>query len=73
MEKQYNPLESWRGSRDFYTAASLLQLSPFGYWALEKYPWDSPVNSDDIIRISQVTHIPLPVLVDWLTANPKEV
>ena len=66
MEKRYNPLENWRGSLRFDTAASLLHLSPFEYWELEKYPWDSYVNSDQIIEISQVTHIPLEALIDYL-------
>ena len=73
MEK-YNPLKSWRGKRDFVTAASLLHLSPFEYWELESYPWASQLNSDQIILISQTLGIPLGALIDYLTeTNAKEV
>jgi len=67
MEKQYNPLKSWRGKRDFVTAASLLHLLPFEYWKLESYPWASQLNSDQIILISQTLGIPLEALIDYLT------
>jgi len=72
MEK-YNPLKSWRGKRDFVTAAALLHLSPFEYWELESYPWASQLNSDQIILISQTLGIPLEVLVDYLAETTKEV
>jgi len=66
MEK-YNPLKSWRGSRSPYTAAYLLNLTPFEYRKLESHPERSTINSDQIILISQTLGIPLGALIDYLT------
>lgn len=74
MEKRYNPLENWRGSRSPYTAAYLLNLTPFEYRKLESHPERSTINSDQIILIAQELGIPLAALVDYLTeTNAREV
>lgn len=62
-----NPLEKWRGSRSLYTAGALLGMAWTDYATLEGCPERSNINSDQIIKISQVTNIPLEVLVDYLT------
>lgn len=68
MEKRYNPLREWRGIHDPYSAGLLLGLCREEYLTLELHParWIN-IKSDTIIRISKVTHIPLEVLVDYLT------
>jgi len=37
------------------------------YLILESQPRKSKIRSNRIIKISKITGIPLPVLVDWLT------
>jgi len=68
-----NPLREWRGVSTIDTAAFVLELSQSAYIALESHPEKSSINSDQIIRASQLTGIPLPVLVDWLTETTKEM
>ena len=73
MEKQHNPLETWRGSRSPATAGWLLGLSQIAYLTLEAHPEKSRINSTQIIDVSQITGIPLADLVDWLTETTKEM
>ena len=69
---RFNPLENWRGTRSPAFVAYHLCLTQREYLVLESHPERSEVNSDQIIWISEVTHIPLPALVDWLTETTKE-
>lgn len=67
MQKRMNPLEEWRGSRSPATVAFLLGMTQRSYLVLESHPRKSRIRSNKIIKISKITGIPLPVLVDWLT------
>lgn len=66
MEK-YNPIANWRGSRSPCMAAYTLGMTQRSYLTLEAHPEKSKIKSNRIIKVSQITGIPLPVLVDWLT------
>ena len=67
MSKRINPLEEWRASRSPCEVAFLLGMTQRSYLILESQPRKSKIRSNRIIKISQITGIPLPVLVDWLT------
>jgi len=71
MSKRANPLEEWRGSRSPATVAFLLGMTQRSYLTLESQPRKSKIRSNRIIKISQITGIPLPVLVDWLTQTNR--
>lgn len=62
-----NPIQKWRGSRSFKEAARLLQMSERSYATLEGNPLKSEINSDTIIRVSQITGISLEDLINYLT------
>lgn len=72
MSKRANPLEEWRGSRSLFEAATQLHMSERSYLVLEEHPEKSRIKSNRIIKVAQITQIPLATLVDWLTETPKE-
>lgn len=71
MQKRMNPLEEWRGSRSPCMAASQLHLTEKSYLVLENTPRKSRIKSNKIIKIAQVTGIPLESLVDYLTETNR--
>ena len=69
MSKRANPLEEWRGSRSPATAAFLLGMTQRSYLTLEAHPERSKIKSNRIIKIAEITGIPLETLVDYLTTK----
>ena len=67
MSKRTNPLEEWRASRSPATVAFLLGMTQRSYLILESQPRKSRIRSNKIIKISQITGIPLESLIDYLT------
>ena len=64
-----NPLRDWRGSRSPCTVAFQLGLSQRAYLTLEAHPERSKIKSNRIIKIAEITGIPLETLVDYLTTK----
>ena len=71
MSKRINPLEEWRGSRSPATVAFLLGMTQRSYLLLESQPRKSKIRSNRIIKISQITGIPLESLIDYLTETNR--
>jgi len=73
MAKRKNPLREWRGERSYWDAADILGYSLLDYTQLESLPDTRRITTAEIFYIVDVTQIPLPILVDWLTETTKEM
>lgn len=73
MAEQYNPLREWRGERSQSEAAVIIGCDLATYVVLEMASSRIRITSENILHVQKVTHIPLPVLVDWLTETTKEM
>lgn len=62
-----NLLREWRGSYSTAEAAAQLHMRERSYLILENTPRKSEIKSNRIIKISQITGIPLESLIDYLT------
>ena len=65
MEKQYNPLKSWRGNRLQSEAAFLLGCDLATYIALEMAPSKIRITSENVLRVQSATSIPMATLIDY--------
>lgn len=67
-----NPLKEWRGQRSTFEAATRLGMTERAYALLESKPWEATIKSNRILKIAEITGIPLEMLVDYITTKRED-